>query len=246
MLKVQQQTWIAVLLAIVFPTITTWIYFIHFDGRSPGVAAVSKVMQFAFPACWVFLWMRMTAKDAGLPKPEGNQMQWSTQTNLLFGVVWGVAIAVAMIVYYGIGINDRDFGRLANEIDSRVRKLSLANPLGFAALGAFYSLAHSFLEEYYFRWFVYGQLRHLLSFIPAAAISGLAFMAHHVIVLYVFFGFSFHTLFLSLSIAVGGFIWAWQYERSRSLVGAWISHLLVDAGIFLIGYHMIFVVLPAR
>ena len=70
-------------------------------------------------------------------------------------------------------------------------------------------------------------------------------MAHHVIVLQAFFGYSIHMFFLSFSIAVGGFIWAWQYERSRSLLGSWVSHLVVDAGIFLVGYHMLFVVLPA-
>ena len=115
------------------------------------------------------------------------------------------------------------------------------DPLGYAILGGFYAVVHSFLEEYYFRWFVFGRLRELLRFAPAAIVSGLAFMAHHVIVLYVFLGPSLHTAFLSLCIAAGGFIWAWQYERSRSLLGPWISHMIVDTGIFLVGYHMLFV-----
>ncbi len=65
-------------------------------------------------------------------------------------------------------------------------------------------------------------------------------MAHHVIVLSRFFGwFSPWTLFFSLSVAVGGAIWAVLYWRYRSLLGPWISHLMVDAAIFLVAYLLV-------
>ena len=44
---------------------------------------------------------------------------------------------------------------------------------------------------------------------------------------------------LALAIAAAGAYWAWLYERSGSLVGPWISHLLVDAAIFAIGWRLI-------
>ncbi len=44
----------------------------------------------------------------------------------------------------------------------------------------------------------------------------------------------------SISVAIGGFFWALLYSRSRSLIGPWISHLLVDAGILAIGYDLAF------
>lgn len=243
-MAVEKQTWIAVLFAIVFPTLVTWIYFIHFDGRSPGIAGVGKAIQFAFPACWFFLWMKYSIRETGLPESECHSLRWSVRASLVFGLVSGIAIVATMFLYYQLAIDRHDLEHLATEIERRVHRLSLANPAGYAALGMFYSLAHSLMEEYYFRWFVFGRLRRLVRFVPAAVVSGVAFMSHHVIVLYVFFGFSFHTCLLSLSIAVGGVIWAWHYERSRSLLGPWLSHLLVDAGIFLLGYHLIFVVAP--
>jgi membrane protease YdiL (CAAX protease family) len=240
----RRQTKIAVVFAIVFPTLVTWVYFVLFAGNSAVIGGLSKGIQFAFPVCWVFLWMRMSWAESGLPKPPTDKSVWSTRTNLLVGSGLGIAILLTTIGYYRFAISGSDFDDLVVELESRINKLSMGDPWEFAALGAFYSLVHSFLEEYYFRWFVFGRLRHLTRFLPAAIISALAFMAHHVIVLWVFFGFSFHTVFLSLSIVVGGFLWAWQYERSRSLIGPWVSHLFVDAGIFLVGYHMIFVVLP--
>ena len=44
---------------------------------------------------------------------------------------------------------------------------------------------------------------------------------------------------LSAAVAIGGAFWAWLYERSGSLVGPWMSHLLVDAGIFLVGFDLV-------
>jgi membrane protease YdiL (CAAX protease family) len=42
----------------------------------------------------------------------------------------------------------------------------------------------------------------------------------------------------SLAVAVGGAVWAWLYDFSRSLIGPWLSHMLVDIGIFVIGYDL--------
>jgi uncharacterized protein len=44
---------------------------------------------------------------------------------------------------------------------------------------------------------------------------------------------------LSAGVAVGGAFWAWLYERTGSIFGPWLSHLLIDAGIFWIGYDLI-------
>ena len=43
---------------------------------------------------------------------------------------------------------------------------------------------------------------------------------------------------LSVGIALGGAFWAWLYERTRSLYGPWLSHLLIDAALMAIGYQM--------
>jgi hypothetical protein len=127
----------------------------------------------------------------------------------------------------------------------KVTSAGITSPGKYVALGVFYSAAHSLMEEYYWRWFVFGRARHLLPQTSAIAISSLGFMAHHVIVLSVYFGWSsFATWFFSFSVAVGGAIWAWLYQRSGSLLGPWLSHLLVDAAIFVIGYELVRDVVP--
>jgi len=61
-----------------------------------------------------------------------------------------------------------------------------------------------------------------------------------VIVVGAYFGMvSLETWLISFSVALGGAFWAWLYHRSGSLVGPWLSHLLVDSAIFVIGYDIV-------
>ena len=86
----------------------------------------------------------------------------------------------------------------------------------------------------------FGGLRRLMPLGWAVVLSSLAFAAHHVIVLGVYFGWqSWATAAFSAGVAVGGAAWAWIYHRGNSLVGPWLSHVLADAAIFLIGYSMV-------
>jgi uncharacterized protein len=73
----------------------------------------------------------------------------------------------------------------------------------------------------------------------AIVVSSLGFMGHHVIVLERYLPSPWWML-ASMSVAIGGGIWAWLYESSGSLLGSWVSHLLIDAALFTIGYEMAF------
>ena len=103
----------------------------------------------------------------------------------------------------------------------------------------FLAVPHSFLEEYYWRWFVFGQTRRITGVKAAIIISSLGFMSHHVIVIHQFLDNGWQvTLFFSLCVATGGVLWAWLYNKYKTLYGAWVSHLMVDLGIMYIGYDL--------
>ena len=77
--------------------------------------------------------------------------------------------------------------------------------------------------------------------VSSVSLSSLAFMSHHVLVLGKFFGYgSFMTYLLAASVAVGGVIWASIYHQCGNLIPGWLSHALVDAGIFVIGYLLVY------
>lgn len=214
-----------------FPSLATWCWFVLLSGAESAklVFAVSKVVQFAFPVFWVLAVARTPIRWIR-PSPAG----------LGIGVLFGMAVVVAMLgLYYG-GLRDGPLLQSAPaEIAEKLRGFAITSGGAFLGLAAFYSLLHSLLEEYYWRWFVFGQLRHYLSTGPAIALASVAFTAHHVLVVGAFLkGYGPATWFFSGCVGVGGAVWAWLYQRSGTLYGPWLSHLLIDAGIMWMGYDL--------
>lgn len=226
--------WAAVLVALVLPTAITWVYFFGADDAAAStqltVYNVVKVLQFALPIVWVVAVQRGSATL----RPRSGQ-------GIGLGLAFGALVAAAMFgLYYAVLRGSPLIDGALPEIRDKVADFGIDRVWKYAALGLFYSLCHSLLEEYYWRWFVFGQLRRLTTLRAAITVSSLGFMAHHILVLGKFFGFANPaTYLLSSCIAVGGAVWAWLYDRSGSLVGPWLSHLLVDAAIFAIGYDLV-------
>jgi membrane protease YdiL (CAAX protease family) len=159
---------------------------------------------------------------------------------LVLGLGFGLLVLAAMVgLYEALWKTGELFAGAGQEIRGKIVDLGIDRLWIYAAVGVFYAVCHSGLEEYYWRWFVFGQLRYRLRPASALAVSSVAFMAHHVILLATYFGWSSPwTYAFSLAVAVGGAVWAWLYQRSGSLAGPWLSHLVVDAAIFLVGYDV--------
>jgi membrane protease YdiL (CAAX protease family) len=221
-------------LALVFPTLVTWVYFVALSDHATAVqqtaAGVGKLLQFSLPLVWVFGIQRSALK---FTRPRAS--------DFALGVGSGAAIVAAMLVLYFAWLAPT--GRIdavAAIAREKVADMGVDSPWRFAALGVFYALVHSLLEEYYWRWFVFGELRRVAKFWPAAIVSSLGFMAHHVILLGIYFGFASPLTYLfAFAVAVGGVIWAWIYECTGRLYAPWASHLLVDAGIFFLGWQIL-------
>jgi membrane protease YdiL (CAAX protease family) len=227
--------------ALLFPTVTTWLYLVVL-GSEPGAAAqpslavrisfaVGKVIQFALPLVYVGCLERDRIRLAG-PTRRGMGM----------GIGFGLLVGLAMIGLFFGGLGQTElFAETPAKIDRMLRDMSFATPGKYLLLAVAYSVGHSLLEEYYWRWFVFGWLRRHVPVGAAIGVSALGFMAHHVVLLTVFFPGRFWVLALplSLGVAVGGAVWAWIYHRSGSLYAVWISHGLVDAAIMAIGYKML-------
>ena len=234
----RRNDWLATAFALLLPTLVTLVYFVwaaHYESGVQQVAySVAKGVQFLFPLLWVVVVLK--------GRPAWNVQPGETRQSLLLGGAFGLTVLVAMVVmYYGLLRSLPFFQEPATRISAKVAALGMESWERYAAMAVFYSVIHSLLEEYYWRWFVFRQLDHLRTTPQAILISSLGFMTHHVVLLSAFFGWTSPLTWLfSLCVAVGGAFWAWLYHRFRSLWGPWLSHALIDAAIFLIGYDLVF------
>ena len=218
--------WVGVLVGVAMPSIVTWCYFVLLadsdSGIQQGTYSFGKVIQFGFPIVWILYVLKHRLFQSGMASVplDSDAPTWSRKTSLVFGVAVGLAVSAAMFGIYYFCFPSEVQQTLTSHIVQRVQGFSVDSWPKFVGLGVFYALVHSLLEEYYYRWFVFGQLRHVAPLSLSMVFSGLAFMGHHVIVLAHYFGgMTLITVGLSSAIAIGGMIWAWQYEKSRSLLG---------------------------
>ncbi|WP_254507800.1 CPBP family intramembrane glutamic endopeptidase [Anatilimnocola floriformis] len=230
---------IALLFAMIYPTCLTWIYFTALKD-SPGswqqtAFSIGKLIQFGFPAFWIFVIERrqfsghsFTTSGLGLALALG-----------VFEIVAGLGLYFVVLKPAGI------FAGPLQEMLLKLRGFGLDSFGAYIALGVGYSLVHSWMEEYYWRWFVFRELAdknfdNAKLPVRALVISSLAFAAHHVVVLAGYFEWSSPwTYILSAIVAIGGGLFAWIYWSSRSLYAAWLAHAFADAAIFLIGYDLV-------
>lgn len=229
---------LVLLIALVFPTLSAWAYFIALaseggQNRAQQVTyAAAKIVQFALPLFCLFVFERRKPRYMA-PTGEG----------LLLGLGFGVLVAAAMLGLYHFALRDVFLaGTTSEKIRQKLEQFDVPTPARYLGLAVFVSGVHSLAEEYYWRWFVFGRLRERVPPAAALIVSSLAFMGHHVIVLAVYFPGQFWLTAVpfSLGVAVGGAVWAWLYQRTGSLLATWLSHLLVDAAILAIGYDLVF------
>lgn len=246
----------AILFAIIFPTLSAWAYF-RAAGTENGAFGASsrshenspaskapdakvrlayglgKGIQFIFPVAWILI---VDRKKVWPRKPTAHGLEG--------GLAFGLAVGVAGIALYAWALrNSRLFENAPYAISAKLASFGADSPARYIVFTAFLAIVHSLLEEYYWRWFVFKKLRNRFGFFVANGAASIAFAAYHAVLLAAFFPGHFLILVtpLCVCIAVGGFVWAWLYERTDSIYAPWLSHLLIDAAIFAVGYDLAFV-----
>jgi len=221
----------ALLLAALFPTLGTFLYFVTLTGSrwTAPVYAVCKVIQFSFPLLWI----------AGVEHARPNLFRRPRTAGLWVGLFSGLGLVGSLFAVESVLLARPELAGLPAAVVQKTASFGIDTPAKYVALALFYSVLHSLLEEYYWRWFLFVRLRRRLPVGVALVLSSLAFTAHHVLVIGQFLGgYGPATWLAALTITGAGMLWAWSYHRSNSLFGAWISHALADAGLMWIGYQI--------
>jgi uncharacterized protein len=222
---------VALLFAALFPSLGTFLYFIALSGTrwTAPVYAICKVIQFSFPLLWI----------AGVERARPHLFRRPGTKGLWFGLFSGLGLVASLAAVWRPLLAVPLLAGVPAAVAGKLAAFGVSTSGEYLLLAVFYSVLHSLLEEYYWRWFLFGRLRRRLPLGLAMILSSLAFTAHHVLVIGQFLGgYGPATWLASLTITVAGMIWAWSYHRSNSLFGSWVSHALADAGLLWMGYQI--------
>jgi len=226
---------ICVLPAMALPFVGALLYFIFLLGSPIGRAiyGATKLFTLVWPvvAVWAVEKQPLTRQEIGLTR---------FVRSIPLGFLSGLVIAAVMIGLYQwtvLGDHVRFHRAMIREA---VEKLGLRTPAIYVIFGVFLAGFHSLLEEYFWRWYVFSRLSRVFSVPVAYGLASLAFAGHHYVVLSAYFP-AWAVVLFGTSVGIGGGFWCWLYRRQASLVGAWASHLVVDAAILIIGYQLLFI-----
>ena len=223
---------LSVCLAMVVPTLGTVVYFV--------IMGQSRAAQLFYGATKLFtlVWPMLIVLGLEKKRLRFKGIDWARHFRAVpMGILLGAVIVALMVVLFRFTIIG-DYVRGCSDV-VRGKAVDLGFLGCYWTFAVFLSLGHSALEEYYWRWFVFGSLVRFTPVGWAYFLAGLSFAGHHYVVLGTFFPLWLAAV-LGTLVGVGGVIWCWLFRKYGSLAGAWVSHLMVDAGIMWIGYELIF------
>jgi len=156
------------------------------------------------------------------------------RTNLLRGLASGVFVAGVILVSYFTFMGPMvDPGPIA----AKAKSLGILEHYWLMAV--FISFWNSLVEEYYWRAFLFDQLRGYTGrTVWLVLLGGALFGMHHVFVFLGLVSLPLAALF-TLGTAFAGGLWAWQRARGHSIFDCYVSHILADLAGLWAGWDLI-------
>jgi membrane protease YdiL (CAAX protease family) len=155
------------------------------------------------------------------------------KNHLKMGFLFGILSFLIILIAYYILRNVIDLQSISEDLQNK----SKITASSFIFVGLYITLGNSFLEEYFFRGFIFLNLYEHNSKKFAYIYSSLLFGLYHIGIFKAWFNIELVGLALLGLIAVG-FIFNWLDTKSENFINSWIVHILADSAIILIGLRM--------
>jgi len=220
-----------VLPAMVVPFCGALVYFVLLDEGSGArvVYGLTKVI--------ILIWPLIAMVAIEKHKVNLKVIDWARHLRAIWlGGLTGLVMAGGIVGLYELTAIGDYVGRYAEPLIRKARDLGIIEHYVLSAV--WLSVMHSLLEEYYWRWYVFGRLDDALGGGGAYILASLSFAAHHYVILAKLFS-GLGAVVFGTAVALGGLLWCWLFRRQKSLAGCWISHMLVDGAVMYIGYKVL-------
>lgn len=191
------------------------------------VKTIAKILLFTLiPYYYIRFIKRLSFKDF---------MSFKTvdKHHLKLGLFFGVGSFIIIFITYYLLQNIIDFGSIVDELQHK----SKITPTNFTVVGLYITFGNSFLEEFFFRGFIFLNLYQLRLKKTAYVYSSLLFAFYHIAIFKTWFNIWLIGLAL-IGLIVIGFIFNWLNTKSKNFLNSWIVHILADSAIILIGMRL--------
>ena len=144
-----------------------------------------------------------------------------------------LGIYALIIITYFILKNFIDLDNIQNILNDSL-SVSKSN---FIYVALYISFINSFLEEFFFRGFIFLNLNKTMTSSRAYCLSAFAFSIYHVAILANWFNPILFVVAL-VSLFVGGLIFNWLNEKNENIYNSWLVHMFANFAINTIGLMM--------
>lgn len=153
--------------------------------------------------------------------------------NIIPGLAVGIVSFIAIIISYFILGQFVDFEAISAELTS---KLAIT-PTNFIFVGIYITLVNSFIEEFFFRGYIFLNLYTKINSWLAYIFSALLFSAYHMAIFQQWFNPIILTLCLVVLFAIA-LVFTHINRVEKTIINSWIAHMCANAAIILIGMRM--------
>lgn len=188
---------------------------------------IAKLILFiAIPLIYMILVEKINIKEAlNLRRVEA--------ATLKPGLILGSVSFIVILIAYFVLREYIDFNGIAQELQSK----SKINPSNFIYIGIYITFGNSFLEEFFFRGFIFLNLFNQGSKRFAYIYSSVLFGVYHIAIFKTWFSPPLVILAL-LGLVSIGLIFNWLDTKTGNFINSWIVHILADSAIIIIGMKM--------
>ncbi len=153
--------------------------------------------------------------------------------DLYLGIGLGMVCFIVLITVYFFLKDVIDLNTIANELQTK----SKVSPTNFLLVAFYITFVNSFLEEFFFRGFIFLNLYELGFRNLAYIFSSTLFALYHIGIFKNWFN-PWLIMLAILGLVSVGFIFNYIDTKSKNFINSWIVHILADAAIMLIGMRM--------
>ncbi len=163
-----------------------------------------------------------------LPSTKLNEKR-----SLFIGLFSGLMFFTVLIVTYYILQPFIDFKPIISELEARLK----ITPFNFILIGIYITLGNSFIEEFFFRGFVFLGIYNAGKPIAAYFYSSLLFAFYHIMIFRSWFNTPLFILAV-FGLFVVGLLFNWMDVKSNNFINSWIAQIFAGGAIILIGLKM--------